>query len=61
MPLYKKGRGAIPLSQPAGNGETYSSSADNLRYVNLISRSICCDEHCTNHMGEVGPSRREGP
>ena len=38
MPLYQKGRSAIPLSQLASNGKTYSPSANHLKHFSIISR-----------------------
>lgn len=44
MPLYEKGRSAVPLSQLASNGKAYSSSANHLsNTLVFISRSNDCE------------------
>lgn len=60
MPFNEKCRRAIPLSEPASNSETDSSSTNHLNNFRIILKSINWDGRCTDHMSEVSPGRVGG-
>ena len=59
MPLDEKSRSAIPLSQLTSNCKTYSSSAHDLSPKLSLNQGVW-SKGSTNHMREVGVTRRGG-